>query len=106
MCSFLDDAQAQQAELIRGSNGPAGEGYYVAPTLVVNPDAKLRLTREEVFGPVVNLVRVADGEEALQLANDTEYGLTASVWTQISPRLWNIAIAYRQDGVGKQPYLN
>ncbi|HCB7492740.1 TPA: aldehyde dehydrogenase family protein [Escherichia coli] len=61
---------------------PAGEGYYVAPTLVVNPDAKLRLTREEVFGPVVNLVRVADGEEALQLANDTEYGLTASVWTQ------------------------
>ncbi|MCZ5067664.1 aldehyde dehydrogenase family protein, partial [Escherichia coli] len=54
----------------------------VAPTLVVNPDAKLRLTREEVFGPVVNLVRVADGEEALQLANDTEYGLTASVWTQ------------------------
>lgn len=82
MRSFLDDAQAQQAELIRGSNGPAGEGYYVAPTLVVNPDAKLRLTREEVFGPVVNLVRVADGEEALQLANDTEYGLTASVWTQ------------------------
>ena len=61
-------------------------GYYVAPTLVVNPDAKLRLTREEVFGPVVNLVRVADGEEALQLANDTEYGLTASVWTQnLSP---------------------
>ncbi|MCV4600903.1 aldehyde dehydrogenase family protein, partial [Escherichia coli] len=32
VCSFLDDAQAQQAELIRGSNGPAGEGYYVAPT--------------------------------------------------------------------------
>lgn len=82
VCSFLDDAQAQQAELIRGLNGPAGEGYYVAPTLVVNPDAKLRLTREEVFGPVVNLERVADGEEALQLANDTEYGLTASVWTQ------------------------
>ena len=53
-----------------------------SPTLVVNPDASLRLTREEVFGPVVNLVRVADGEEALQLANDTEYGLTASVWTQ------------------------
>ncbi|WP_163377488.1 aldehyde dehydrogenase family protein, partial [Escherichia coli] len=56
--------------------------YYVSPTLVVNPDNHLRLTREEVFGPVVNLVRVADGEEALQLANDTEYGLTASVWTQ------------------------
>ncbi|QZY49791.1 aldehyde dehydrogenase family protein [Escherichia coli] len=67
---------------------------------MVNPDAKLRLTREEVFGPVVNLVRVADGEEALQLANDTEYGLTASVWTQNLSRLWNIAIAYRQGRCG------
>lgn len=38
----------------------------IYPTLVINPDANLRLTREEVFGPVVNLVRVADGEEALR----------------------------------------
>lgn len=80
--TFLDEAQSRQAELINGNQGPNGEGYYVSPTLVVNPDASLRLTREEVFGPVVNLVRVADGEEALRLANDTEYGLTASVWTQ------------------------
>lgn len=80
--SFLDEATSRNAELIVGNRGPEGKGYYVSPTLVVNPDASLRLTREEVFGPVVNLVRVADGEEALQLANDTEYGLTASVWTQ------------------------
>lgn len=80
--TFLDEAQSRQAELITGNRGPNDQGYYVSPTLVVNPDASLRLTREEVFGPVVNLVRVADGEEALRLANDTEYGLTASVWTQ------------------------
>ncbi|MDA8480009.1 aldehyde dehydrogenase family protein [Citrobacter sp. Awk 4] len=80
--TFLDDARANHAELLSGAAIPDSKGYYVTPTLVVNPDAKLRLTREEVFGPVVNLVRVADGEEALQLANDTEYGLTASVWTQ------------------------
>lgn len=79
---FLEDARAQQAQLITGNSGPNRDGYYVAPTLVVNPQASLRLTREEVFGPVVNLVRVADGEEALRLANDTEYGLTASVWTK------------------------
>ena len=80
--TFLDEATARNAELITGNRGPDGKGYYVSPTLVVNPDAALRLTREEVFGPVVNLVRVSDAEEALQLANDTEYGLTASVWTQ------------------------
>lgn len=80
--TFLDEAQSRHAELIIGNRGPDGKGYYVSPTLVVNPDASLRLTREEVFGPVVNLVRVADGEEALKLANDTEYGLTASIWTQ------------------------
>lgn len=70
--TFLDEASLN-AELIVGNRGPEGKGYYVSPTLVVNPDASLRLTREEVFGPVVNLVRVADGEEALQQANDSEY---------------------------------
>lgn len=43
----------------------------------MHPDARLRLTREEVFGPVVNLVRVADGDEVLRLANETEIGLCA-----------------------------
>jgi phenylacetaldehyde dehydrogenase len=78
----LHEAEQNKAELIRGNAGPEGQGYYVRPTLVINPDAHLRLTREEVFGPVVNLVRVADGDEALRLANESEYGLTASVWTQ------------------------
>ncbi|AIR01651.1 NAD-dependent phenylacetaldehyde dehydrogenase [Pluralibacter gergoviae] len=82
VAEFLHEAEQSRAELIRGGAVPEGSGYYIQPTLVVNPDAALRLTREEVFGPVVNLVRVADGEEALRLANDTEYGLTASVWTK------------------------
>ncbi|HEI8867320.1 aldehyde dehydrogenase family protein [Serratia sp. AKBS12] len=81
VAAFLDDAKAKHAELIGGANGPAGDGFYIPPTLVINPAANLNLTREEVFGPVVNLIRVADGEEALRLANDSEYGLTASLWT-------------------------
>jgi acyl-CoA reductase-like NAD-dependent aldehyde dehydrogenase len=81
VAGYLEEAKGQHAELITGSAGPKGEGYYIAPTLVINPSAKLRLNHEEVFGPVVNLVRVKDAEEALRLANDTDYGLTASLWT-------------------------
>ena len=80
VAAYLEDARRQRADIIQGAGVP-GTGYYIAPTLVINPAASVQLSRDEVFGPVVNLVRVADGEEALRLANDSEYGLTASVWT-------------------------
>jgi len=81
VAAYLDDARSKHAELISGASGPDSQGFYIPPTLVINPDDKLNLTREEVFGPVVNLIRVADAEEALRKANDTDYGLTASLWT-------------------------
>ena len=82
VAAYLDDARKQNAELITGNVGPDAQGFYIPPTLVINPDANLRLTREEVFGPVVNLVRVTDGEAARRLANDSAFGLAASGWTR------------------------
>lgn len=81
VASYLQDAKTKNAELISGAAGPDTQGFYIPPTLVINPDAALNLAREEVFGPVVNLIRVKDAEEALHQANDTDYGLTASLWT-------------------------
>ena len=79
--SYLDEARSRGATLLTGADVPDGDGFYVRPTLVLNPDNTLKLTREEVFGPVLTVTRVADAEEALRLANDSDLGLAASLWT-------------------------
>ncbi|WP_028239180.1 aldehyde dehydrogenase family protein [Stutzerimonas azotifigens] len=57
------------------------EGYFLAPTLFVDSHANMRISREEIFGPVANIVRVKDYDEALAMANDTEFGLSAGLCT-------------------------
>ena len=57
------------------------EGYYLAPTLFVEADNSMRISREEIFGPVACVIRVKDYEEALQVANDTETGLSSGIVT-------------------------
>ncbi len=58
-----------------------GEGPYVAPQILVDVDHSMRVMREETFGPVVGIMKVQDDEEAVALMNDSDYGLTASLWT-------------------------
>ncbi|TCD24464.1 aldehyde dehydrogenase family protein [Pseudomonas sp. IC_126] len=57
------------------------DGYFLAPTLFVDSTADMRISREEIFGPVANVVRVKDYDEALAMANDTEFGLSAGICT-------------------------
>ncbi|MGB8418496.1 aldehyde dehydrogenase family protein [Paraburkholderia sp.] len=82
VASYLSNALEHGVELLQGRDGPNTSGFYVRPTLVVNPSAQARLVREEVFGPVLSLTRVADAEEAIRSANDSPLGLAASVWTR------------------------
>ncbi|HEY8383588.1 MAG TPA: aldehyde dehydrogenase family protein [Microvirga sp.] len=56
-------------------------GFYLAPALFIDVDPKMRISREEIFGPVATVTRVRDYEEALELANDTEFGLSAGICT-------------------------
>ncbi|MFT9257388.1 MAG: aldehyde dehydrogenase family protein [Acetobacter sp.] len=87
VAGYLENAVAQGAEILWGQDlpantgGSAGAGYYVRPALVLNPDDRLALTREEVFGPVMTLTRVDSVEDALARANDSAFGLAASLWT-------------------------
>ena len=77
VCGYLEAAGAAKVVLGGTSEG----GTHVAPTVVEIPGNDHRLAREEIFGPVLSVIEVASTEEAIQLANDTEYGLAASVFT-------------------------
>ncbi|NKQ59176.1 aldehyde dehydrogenase [Amycolatopsis sp. K13G38] len=74
------------AELIVGGGVPAGEaferGFFVEPTLFDRVDPGMRIAQEEIFGPVLSVIPVDSEDEALAVANGTDYGLVASVWTR------------------------
>jgi len=59
----------------------ASKGYFLAPALITGTNNAMRINREEVFGPVASVVKAKDYDEALALANDTEFGLTAGICT-------------------------
>jgi succinate-semialdehyde dehydrogenase/glutarate-semialdehyde dehydrogenase len=69
------------ARLVCGGRRGAGAGWYFEPTLLADVTPSMTVFREETFGPLAVLVRARDAEHALELANDTPYGLAASLWT-------------------------
>ncbi len=76
------DARAHGARVLIGGEKPGGPGYYYPPTVLTDVDHSMRIMREETFGPVLPIMAVDSLEEAVRLANDSEYGLTASGWTR------------------------
>jgi acyl-CoA reductase-like NAD-dependent aldehyde dehydrogenase len=87
----LDDAKAKGAELVVGGARSAGNGLYFQPTVVVGATHDMRLMTEETFGPVAAIMRVADEDEAIRLANDSKYGLSGSVFTKDPAKARRIA---------------
>ncbi len=83
--SYIDIAKKEGAKLMLGG-GPAtrpecGKGWFVEPTVFTEVDNKMRIAQEEVFGPVLSVIRFKDEEEALAIANDVRFGLGSGVWT-------------------------
>ncbi len=84
--SYMDIAKAEGAELLTGGKieqleGELASGYYIQPTLLKGHN-KMRIFQEEIFGPVVAVTTFKDEVEALEIANDTEFGLGAGLWTR------------------------
>jgi succinate-semialdehyde dehydrogenase/glutarate-semialdehyde dehydrogenase len=96
----MDDARAKGAEvLVGGRRNPDLAGIFYEPTVVVNVNHDMELMTEETFGPIVSIMKVKDEEEAIRLANDSDYGLSGNVWTTDTEKGFRIAARMETGGV-------
>ncbi|WP_027256665.1 MULTISPECIES: 5-carboxymethyl-2-hydroxymuconate semialdehyde dehydrogenase [Leisingera] len=79
--SYFETAKQDGATIAAGGNRAGDTGWFVRPTLFTNATNDMTIAQKEIFGPVLTAIRFKDEDEALKLANDTQYGLTAYVWT-------------------------
>ena len=106
--SYIDIAKGEGAKCILGG-GPAtkeegGGKYFVKPTIFTGVDNKMRIAQEEVFGPVLSIIKFRDEEEAVAIANDIAYGLGAGIWTQSLKRATTVSKRIRAGTVWVNTY--
>ena len=82
----IEDARSKGATVLTGGNAIEGKGYFIEPTVLSNVDHGMLVMTEESFGPVIGIQRVADDDEALELMQDTDYGLTSAVFSSDQSR--------------------
>lgn len=128
--SYITYAVQSNAEILTGgkriTNDGLDNGYFLEPTLIAIKDNADKLAQEEIFGPVLTIIKVKDDEEAIKIANDSEYGLAGGVFSQDITRALNIAKAvktgriwintynqvpegapfggYKKSGIGRETY--
>jgi aldehyde dehydrogenase (NAD+) len=79
---YVDIGKREGAELAAGGARVGGTGFFVAPTVFANVEHSMRISQEEIFGPVASVIRFKDDEDALRIANGTKYSLAAGVWSE------------------------
>lgn len=77
----------KEGKLVAGGGRAPGDGYFVQPTVIADVDAKARVAQEEIFGPVLAVIKARDFDHALEIANGTEFGLTGAVYSKNKAKL-------------------
>ena len=95
VCSYLESGYSEGAKATVGGSREGTKGYFVKPTVLVNTNEKMKVVREEIFGPVVTAIPFSDVDDLVAKANNTEYGLAAGVWTRDITKAHRIASKLR-----------
>lgn len=103
---YIRSGQQQGARLVTGgADAPEPRGWYVRPTLFTDATNDMRIAREEIFGPVLTVLTYADEDDAVRIANDSDYGLAGSVWTADTAHGLDIAARVRTGTYGINMYM-
>jgi betaine-aldehyde dehydrogenase len=100
--SFLEVGKREGARVVLGGGRPKGfdRGWYVEKTVFADVANEMRIAREEIFGPVYTVIPYDDVDDAVRIANDSDYGLAGSIWTQEPARGYGVATRLRAGGLG------
>jgi len=103
---YLAKGRAEGARLVTGGGRPAhlNRGFFVEPTVFGDVDNNMTIAREEIFGPVVSVIPADDEAQAIEIANDTIYGLNASIFTNDADRAYRAARELRSGTVGHNAF--
>jgi 1-pyrroline-5-carboxylate dehydrogenase len=104
MKTILDyiEVGKKEGKLLTGGGRAPGEGYFIQPTIFADVDPKARIAQEEIFGPVLTVIKARDFDHALEIANGTEFGLTGAVYTKNPAKLEKAAKVFHVGNL----YLN
>jgi len=105
---YIDKGKSEGADLVTGGARPSelNQGYFMQPTLFANVDNSMTIAREEIFGPVLSLIPCDDMDDAIRIANDSDYGLNGSVLTHDADAAWKVARRVRTGNIGQNGMKN
>ena len=92
---YIESGQREGAKLLCGGSRVGHRGYFIEPTVFTDVQDSMKIAQEEIFGPVMSIIKFKDIDEVIQRANDTMYGLAAAIWTQDISKVHRIASELR-----------